>query len=106
MASSISNSNISGCVLAPALALSLASSVWLLVLPINFDSEAESQASWSNREGRGEESAGIVGLYVRTHTHTPLCAGTWNAGGTLRKKLSWYFALSFIQILSALENYN
>lgn len=41
----------SGYVLAPALALELASSVWLLVLPINFGSEAESQDSWTNRHG-------------------------------------------------------
>lgn len=44
-------SSSTGYVLAPALALGLASTAWLLLLLINFGSESESQDSWTNKHG-------------------------------------------------------
>lgn len=60
-----SQSSSSGYVLAPVLALGLASPAWLLVLPINFGSEPESQDSWTNKHGER-----------RKHLNCALCAGT------------------------------
>lgn len=69
----------SGYVLAPALALELASSVWLLVLPINFGSEAESQDSWTNKRGGKKKALALCTVCRNT------CVGPQRTVGTLRK---------------------
>lgn len=58
-------SSSSGYVLALGLALGLASPAWLLVLPINFGSESESQDSWTNEHGGRRKGLNCA-----------LCAGT------------------------------
>lgn len=91
-------SSSSGYVLAPALALGLASSVWLLVLPINFGSEAESQDSWTNKHGGKKKAPALCN--VGRHT----CVGPLRAVGTLRKTFAGVFP--FVQLLCELRSYD
>lgn len=74
-----------GYALAPVLALELASSIWLLVLPINFGSKAESQDSWTNKHGGTKKALALC--TVCRHT----CVGLSEQLGH-QDKLCWHFS--------------